>query len=1092
MKKKRIRVPVTNWEFTKLLKIMRLSVFFLLLFVTQTFATATYSQETHLTLKMENARVIDVLNRIENESQFLFLFNQKLVDVERKVNVDVKKENIEKVLSDIFKDTNVSYVVKNRQIILTTANPESIDAKQKKTISGKVTDNTGQAIPGVSIVIKGTTSGTITDIDGNYSLDNVMSDAILQFSFVGMKTQEIQVGDKTIINVSLSEEAVGIGEVVAIGYGTTTVKDATGAVSSVRSEDFNKGFVASPEQLIQGRSAGVQITSSSGEPGAAISINIRGTSSVRSGNNPLYVVDGVALSGDNISPAGDGSFGGSTALNPLNFLNPDDISDISILKDASATAIYGSRGANGVVIITTKSGKGVKGGMEFSSSIGISNISKRYDVLEADEYLSAIDELVGNSSSLDAGADTDWQDQIYRTGISQAHNFSYSSSSSTGNYRASLSYFEQKGIIKESKLKRYTARVNGDQNYFNNKLKLSTQLTISNVKDQGVPIGNAPNHYGDLVASAIYMNPTEPVYLSDGSLNQISYDRLNPVAMLEYNADNTSTLRALASLSAEYQFTTNLSFKTIYGCDMSKSDRTYAYSPLLYATGIDGVGRAGLATINIENGLWENYINYKKTFEKSVITGLLGYSYQYFDTRTSTMNAGKFRFDNLDLMMNNIAAGESIVGNTTKNRDELQSFFGRLNIVAKDKFLITATIRADGSTKFGENNRYGYFPSVALGYRLSEEDFIPSSISNLKFRMGWGMTGNQEIPHNLYSQRQRYSTSSINSSGTIKQGVLENVTFANPDLKWETTKQYNAGLDFGFNKNKIRGSIDYYHKTTTDLLIQQISAQPAPQSYYWTNMDANIINSGFELSLSSDIISSKDFNWELTSNLSYNKNKVKDFSTIVETGRLNGQGLTGVYVQRIANNQPMYAYYLRIFEGFDENGISVYKEDKPEYTGDSPIPKYTLGLTNTFSYKNFDFNFYLNGQFGHKIYSNTANAFFYAGNLAIGRNVPSYIVGNGEAAVNTADPSTRFLENGSFIRMQNMTLGYNIPVSDSKYISKLRLSLTGQNLFVITDYSGQDPEVNINKAHNGVPSLGIDYTAYPRSRTILVGLSIQF
>ncbi|WP_347840603.1 TonB-dependent receptor [uncultured Draconibacterium sp.] len=1072
---------------------MKLIVFIICFSTFGVLASNSYSQVTKLSLNYSNTSIQEILVEIEESSEFYFLYNNKLIDVERKVNIDVENKQITEVLDKLFSADEVSYSIMDRQIVLTPISAKASTVQQQKAISGTIVDENSQPLPGVTVIIKGTTNGTVTGIDGNYTLTDVPEGAVLQFSFVGMRTQEIEVGAQTTINITMMADAIGLQEVVAIGYGTTTVKDATGAVSSVRADDFNKGFVASPEQLIQGRSAGVQITSSSGEPGAAININIRGTSSVRSGNNPLYVVDGVALSGDNVSPDGDGSFGGSTARNPLNFLNPDDIKDISILKDASATAIYGSRGANGVVIITTKSGKGMAGGgIEYSTSMGVSTVSKRYDVLEPEEYLNAIDDLGGNSASLDAGYDTDWQDQIYRTGISQTHNLSYSSSSAKGDYRASMSYFKQNGIIEESSLERFTARINGNRNYFDDKLKFSTQLTVSNVKDQGVPIGNTPNHYGDLIASALYMNPTEPVYLEDGSLNQPSYDRLNPLAMLEYSADNTSTLRALLSLSAEYQITKDLSIKTIYGYDMSKSDRTYAYSPLLYANGIWENGRAGLTTISMDNGLWENFINYKKTFDQVVFTGLLGYSYQFFNTKGSNMNAGKFRFDDLDLMMNNMASGESIVGNTWKSKDELQSYFARLNFVAKDKWLVTATVRADGSTRFGTNNKYGYFPSMALGYRLSEEDFIPESISNLKIRLGWGITGNQEIPHNLYSQRQRYGTSGITNSGDINIGTLYNVTFANPDLQWETTKQFNGGIDFGFNDNKIRGTVDFYHKTTTDLLIQQRSAQPAPQSYFWTNLDANIINAGVDFSLSADLISGRDFSWEFTSNLSYNKNEVKDFATTIETGRLDGQGLTGVFVQRIANNQPMYAYFLRIFEGFDSNGLAVYKEDKPVYTGDSPIPKVSMGLTNTFRYKNFDCNVYLNGQFGHKIYSNTANAFFYAGNLAIGRNVPSYIVGNGEAAVNTADPSTRFLEDGSFVRLQDVTLGYNIPVSKIKNISKLRLSLTGQNLFVITDYSGQDPEVNVNKANNGVPSLGIDYTTYPRSRTILMGLSVQF
>ena len=1087
-KSKRLNTGIRNFMGSgEILLKMKLTSLFILLGIVQVLAFDTYAQSTKLTIDLNNVSVEDALRTIEDQSEFYFVYNKEAINVNRKVNLDVKNQTVDQILDNLFENTNVNYEIKSRHIILSTLQQN----QPEKTVTGKVTNKDGEPIPGVTVVVKGTVQGTITNMEGSYTIAKVAEDATLLFSFVGMIPQEMAVAGTNVINVEMEEEMIGIGEVVAIGYGTTTVKDATGAISSVSSDDFNKGMVASPEQLIQGRSAGVQITSGSGEPGSSININIRGTSSVRSGNNPLYVVDGVPLSGDNVSPEGANvSFGSSTAKNPLNFLNPDDIKDISILKDASATAIYGSRGANGVVIITTKSGKGAGSSIEYSSMIGISNITKKYDVLNREEYLSAVANLGSDPTLLDAGKDTDWQDQIFRTGISQSHNISFGNSDESGNYRVSMGYFDQEGIIKESGMKRYTVRVNGNRNFFDDKLKLGSQLTVSSIDDMGVPIGNTPNHYGDLIASALYMNPTEPVMIGD-EYNQPSQERLNPAAMLAYSADNTSTFRALASLSAEYQISENLSFKTIYGYDISKSDRTYAYSPLLYANYIYENGKAGVSTISMNNSLWENFINYKKEFGNVRFTGLLGYSYQSYTSKTSSLNAGKFRFDDIDLMMNNIAAGESIVGNSSYEKDELQSYFARVNFVANDKFLFTATMRADGSTKFGGNNKYGYFPSMALGYRLSEEDFIPEAFSNLKLRLGWGVTGNQEIPHNLYSQRKRYGSSSIDGSGNISTGSLGDVTFANPDLKWETTSQFNAGIDFGFVNNRVRGTLDVYQKKTTDLLLRLSSAQPAPQSFYWSNLDGNIYNSGVELSLTTDIVAKSDFDWSVTGNVSYNKNIVKDLFTNIETGGLDGQGLSGVTIQRITNDYPMYTYYIRVFEGFDADGIAIYDGDNPQYTGDSPIPKVTAGLTSTIRYKNFDFNVYFNAQMGHKIYSNTANAFFYAGNLAIGKNVTKDIVGNGEAAINTADPSTRFLEDGSFVRLQDVTLGYTIPFKSSA-ISNVRLFVTGQNLFVITGYSGQDPEVNVNKDVGGVPSMGIDYTTYPRSRTILMGIKVKF
>ena len=971
----------------------------------------------------------------------------------------------------------------------TSVNAQSTDPQ--RTIKGTIVDENKEPIIGANVTVKGTTIGTITDVDGSFQL-NVPSNArSVTITYVGYQALELELVGRTDFNVNLQPKSQDLDEVVVIGYGVSSVKDVTGSLTSISSKDFNKGLIASPEQLIQGKAAGVQITSSTGEPGAGINISIRGNSSVRSGNHPLYVVDGVPLSGDDVSSGGSTAFGGSAPKNPLNFLNPDDIKDIVILKDASATAIYGSRGANGVVIITTKSGQGSGHQLEYSASFGISTVTKKYDVLNGREFLDALKGYGISTDELDGGTNTNWQDQIYRTAFSQNHNVSYGNGDKNGGYRVSLNHMSQEGIINNSEMQRSTIRVNGNRKYFNDKLKLETQLTVSDIQDKGVPIGK-PGHDGDLLSAAIYMNPTEAVYNKNGEYNQPSSTQLNPVAMLAYSKDKTSTLRALLSLSAEYQITKDLSIKTIYGYDASKSERKNAHSPLLNARGIVNVGKAYINSVDRKNTVWENFINYNKTFDRLNLSGMLGYSYQYFERSTSSMAGSKFRFDDVNLMLNNFASAQSIIGATDKEKDELQSVFGRVNFGYNEKFLLTATLRADGSTKFGKNNKYGYFPSVALGYRLSEEAFVPELFSNLKLRLGWGVTGNQEIPHNLYSQRQRYGSATIDNNGNITQGTLGDVTFANPDLKWESTSQYNFGIDFGILNQRLSGTIDVYYKNTTDLLLQLSSAQPAPQAFYWSNLDADIVNKGIELSLSANIIENEDFNWTVSGNISYNENEVKNLNTTIETGDLSGQGISGVKIQRIKEGYPMYTYYMRKFKGFDENGISIYNADYPEYVDESPMPKYTAGLTNYFRYKDFDLSIFFTGQFGHKLYNNTANAFFYAGALTNGRNVTKNVVGNGESPLNTADPSTRFLEKGDFIRLQDVSFGYNIPVKKLSYISGLRLFVTAQNLFVITDYDGQDPEVNIDKGVNGVPSMGIDYIAYPRSRTFMAGFRVQF
>ena len=495
------------------------------------------------------------------------------------------------------------------------------------------------------------------------------------------------------------------------------------------------------------------------------------------------------------------------------------------------------------------------------------------------------------------------------------------------------------------------------------------------------------------------------------------------------------------------------------------------------------------------------------------LNALLGYSYQKFNFQTEMFQFTNFRTNDLDLMINNYASANQktgnadrpgvIASNSSNTEDELQSFFGRVNVGISDKYIFTATLRADGSTRFGGDNKYGYFPSAAFKWRIADEDFMPEIFSDFNLRLGYGITGNQEIPHNLYQQRQRYSDWTMNNDGNVDGGGLGDVAFQNPDLKWESTSQVNAGLDFGFFENRLRGSLDYYYKSTSDLLIQITSAQPAAQQFVWTNLDANVINRGVELSLETDVIANSDFSWTVVGNVSFNKNVVENFGAtrVINTGEINGQGLSGAFAQRIANDQPLYSYYLRDFAGYNENGISGYynADGSIDYTtggdqrfvGKSPLPKSNVGLTNNIKFKGFDLSIFFSGQFGQYIYTNTANAYFTAGALANGRNVTRDVVGNGENRLNAPDVSTRFVENGSFIRLQNATLGYSVNTVNT-FISSLRFFVNGQNLFVITDYSGQDPEVNNNKALNNVPSLGIDYGAYPRARTLTFGVNASF
>jgi TonB-linked SusC/RagA family outer membrane protein len=974
-------------------------------------------------------------------------------------------------------------------------------ALAQRTVTGKVTDaENGEPLIGATVSVVGTTRGAVTDIDGNYSVIVPEGSTQLRFAYTGYKEEVIELTTSGAVDLAMKPGTV-LDEIVVIGYGSIKKDDATGAVSTITSKDFNKGIIIAPEQLMQGRVAGVQVTTASGEPGAGINVRIRGTTSVRSGNNPLFVLDGIPLSGGDTQSGGfDAGFGTSSPRNPLNFINPDDIASIDILKDASATAIYGARGANGVVIITTKKGAHGKGALSYNYSLGISNLANKYDLLGRDEFIDAYSEFNGQAAAetLDGDADTDWQDEVFRTAFTNTHNVSFGGAATGAEYRFSFGYQDMEGIVNESGMKKFNARLSGSKKFINDRLTLGANVMIADITDENAPISNNSGFEGDLMGAVLKANPTLAVRDTGGKFIQLSNTEPNPAAMIEYTKDFTKTLRSLGGVTADFNIFKGLSFKTILGFDRSISNRKAAYSRDLNVTSISNIGRLFIGDVEIDNRLWENYFTYTKNNGSTIFTAILGYSYQNFDYTFRAAEYANFSTNNLDLMINNYASanqgkfGSAEGTNSLRQIDELQSYFGRVNFDISDKYLLTATLRADGSTRFGGDNKYGFFPSFAAKWRMGAESFMPESLKGLGLRFGWGITGNQEIPHNLYQPRQRYNDWDINNGGdNVEGGGLADVAFANPGLKWETSNQFNFGIDFAFSQGRVVGTLDLYQKNTDDLLIQVTSAQPAVSPFVWKNLPANVENKGVELGLNVVAIDNGNFSWDINFNISYNKNEVKDFSGLINTGAINGQGLSGAFAQRIAEGQPLFAFFVRDFAGYDDNGISVYNDgDFQQFIG-SPLPTVYSGFGSRMNYNSFDFGFNLYGQFGNKIYNNTSNAFFTAGSLANGRNVTTDIPGNGESNLNAPDVSTRFLEDGDFVRIQDVSLGYTLRPNNS-VVSSLRIWVAGQNLAVFTNYSGQDPEVNINKAIDGVPSLGIDYTAYPRARTFLVGASVSF
>ena len=959
----------------------------------------------------------------------------------------------------------------------------------QKKVSGTVTDaSNGDALIGANILVKGSGTGTIADIDGTYSLSASEGD-VLVFSYAGYTDQEVVVGASSTVNVSLSAGKL-LDEVVVVGYGTQSRRDISGAVTSIKSGDFNGGVISSAENLIQGKAAGVQIINSNGDPGGGVNIRIRGTSSIRSGNGPLYVIDGVPLDGGNINAASpDLGAGDGAARNPLNFINPGDIASMDILKDASATAIYGARGANGVVLITTKKGTGASQGLQYSASLSSSTITKKYDLLDGPGFIKGAVALGATESAINKGGSTDWQDEIFRTAISTTHNLSYGGGGPASNYRLSLGYQDQQGIIKESSMQRYSVRANTSHKMFNDKLIIDAQFTFANVKDQQAPISDNAGYEGSVLGAALSANPTQNVTDAQGKFIQPGNDQRNPVAWLAYHDDRSNLNRMLGSVSATYNISSHFSYKINFGADRSVSNRKAALSRLFNINDIGGRGRAFIINLNSANTLLEHTLNYNtKIGDNNKFDAVVGYSYQKYDNSNTLIRMQYFKTDDLDQMVNNPQA-INFQNNNDAYRvrggagiDELQSFFGRVRYVINDKFDFSGTLRADGSSKFGGNNQYGIFPAFNIGWRLSEGGFIPEAFTNLKLRAGWGRTGNQEFGNGNQLSRKRFND----------DGNLEDASFANPDLKWETTDQVNLGLDYEISSGKVYGSIDFFTKKTLDLLVRTNSAQPAPQPFVWENLDGQVKNTGVEFSIGRELVKKDNFKWNINGNLTYIKNIVENTGRSIPTGVINGQGLSGAFSQLIADGQPLYAFYLRTFEGFTPEGLNIYKDNEAiTFVDKSPLPKLTLGLTNNFNFGNLDVSIFVNGMFGHYIYNNTANALFSAGSLGNARNTSTDVVGNGESRVNSADASTRFLEKGDFLRLQNMTIGYNLPMSN-KTIKGLRLYVTAQNLLTFTGYTGQDPEVDTNKALDGVPSAGIDYLAYPRARTFTFGANVNF
>lgn len=942
-------------------------------------------------------------------------------------------------------------------------------------VTGKVTDaKDGSALIGVTIQEKGTTNGTISDVSGNFSI-TVPPTATLMISYVGYLTQEVAVNNRTSLNIALEISELALQEVVVIGYGTARKEDLTGSVQAVNSEYFNPGIVSSPQEMVIGKMAGVQIVNSGGAPGSGATIRIRGGSSLRASNDPLIVIDGVAVDID-----------GPTGMrNPLSTINPNDIESFTVLKDASATAIYGSRASNGVILITTKKGaSGKPFTVNYTGNVSVSSPIKYVDVFTAAEFREIIQTKYPTFVDTLGTASMDWQKEIYRTAVSHDHNLNFSGGLGNLPYRVSFGYTNQDGILKTDNLKRYTGAVNLNPSLFDDHLRIELNA-------KGMINDNFFANQG-AIGGSLSMDPTqEPGFLwknPDGS--PLFVAPMNPLTQLYDQDDEATVQRFLGNLQLEYKlhFMPDLKARLNMGIDRSYTDGTVTIpvgSFLSYST-YHGLGRYTQYYQNKKNALFNFLLDYNKTFGNSRLNGLLGYEWQHFyrDGKTVTTSTdATLGYENSDY----------------KSEFYLVSFFGRLNYILKDRYALTFTLRDDGSSRFSKETRWGLFPSAAFAWTVSKEPFFQNDIvSNLKLRLGYGITGQQNLSNDDYPYQAVYRFA---ETGAYYQFGNTYVQTARPsgydrNLKWEETTTYNIALDYGFLKDRITGDIDFYYRTTADL-INQI---PVPAGTNLTNQIVTNVgdleNRGVEFSINAKAITKPDFDWEVGFNATYNVNKITKL-TAVDDSTYQGiyvggiSGGVGNNIQIHSVGYPSYSFYVmeQVYdtEGNPIEGLYVDRNHDGAITGDDryryqkPAPTVFMGFSSLMRYKNLDFSFNGRINLGNYIYNNVFSGATYANMAASG--YLSNRVTNVEVTKfeNSQYFSDYYMENGSFLKLDNLSVGYNFNnLSQGKI--KMRLYGTVQNLFTITKYSGLDPEV----------FSGIDNNIYPRPRTFLFGISLTY
>lgn len=971
-------------------------------------------------------------------------------------------------------------------------------------VTGVVTDKTGEPLIGVNVLEKGTTNGTVTDIDGKFTVDMPQGKTLV-FSFIGFVTQEIKV-TANVVNVVLNEDTKTLDEVVVIGYGSMTRKDVTSSITTVKAEDLNVGVYTSPAQLLQGKVPGLTIANTS-DPNGSPSISLRGASSLRSGEamEPYYVIDGVP----GVS---------------LSLVAPEDIESIDVLRDASATAIYGSKAANGVIIVTTKKGnKNGKTNVSYSGYVAWDKTMKTLDMMTADEvlaYADANDLDLSGYYDVNNQANTDWQSEVLRTGFSHNHNISINGGNEKTSYNASLNFLERQGTVRGTGMDRLTARSFLQTKAFDDRLDISISLNGSITNNE---TGPTANEGGSVLDAMNYYLPLNPVKNEDGTwYGRTTSQYYNPASLI--NEDRYETTQKL--LQGVAKATLHICDGLDWNLNLSYQNEQYLYNNYHSSKSqiVDYASRNGQAERSTAENIkkqMETYINWDHTFNDVHKVGvMLGYSWEQADNNNG-FGLIAYNFYNDALSYYNMALANSVSMDDISNINSgyllstlrMISYYGRINYSYKSKYLLQATLRRDGSSAFGVNNRWGTFPSVSASWRIIEEDFMKEQdvFDDLKFRVGYGVSGNSLGFDAFYSRQVYGSTGWFTSADGDNYRVLGATRNANPDLKWEKTAMLNVGLDFGFFNNRLSGTVEYYDKRTSDLIYNyRVSTLLYPYSEMWANV-GDISNKGVEITINAVPVQTKDFTWSTTLNLSHNKNKVESMSNseytvnFIDMADPNINSYSGQHVQRLMEGAPIGQFYLWEWAGYDENGMSIFNDydeegnlvgttDAPD-DGDrrmagSAQPKLTYGWNNDLTWKKWTLSAFFQGVAGNKIFNATRATYSDPSLLSsFGKNILSEVATEQHANDSRAQaPSTRYLENGSYLRLSTLTLAYNFGKLGN-YVNNLRVYATCNNVFTLTGYKGIDPEVNLGGLE---PGMDMRYSNYPRTRSFMVGVNMNF